>query len=51
MNWIWSATPVFADSIRDDVRDVGKLTGADHSNEPLKQALLELVGEITLGDL
>lgn len=46
-----SSTKVFADSIWDDIRDLGKLTGADYSNEPLKQAILELIGEITLGDL
>ncbi|HID62619.1 MAG TPA: hypothetical protein EYP49_07790 [Anaerolineae bacterium] len=46
-----SGTKVFADSVWDDVRDLGKLTGADYSNEPLKQAILELIGEITLGDL
>jgi patatin-like phospholipase/acyl hydrolase len=42
---------VFADSVWDDIRDLGKLTGADYSNEPLRQAILELIGEITLGDL
>lgn len=46
-----SGAKVFADWIWDDIRDLGKLTGADYSNEPLKQAILELIGEITLGDL
>jgi patatin-like phospholipase/acyl hydrolase len=46
-----SSTTVFADSIWDDIRDLGKLAGADYSNKPLKQAILELIGEITLGDL
>lgn len=46
-----SGTKVFADSIWDDVRDLGKLIGADYSNEPLKRAILELIGEISLGDL
>jgi patatin-like phospholipase/acyl hydrolase len=46
-----SSTKVFADSTWDDIRDLGKLTGADYSNEPLQQAILELVGETTLGDL
>jgi patatin-like phospholipase/acyl hydrolase len=46
-----SSTTVFADSIWDDIRDLGKLTGADYSNQPLKQAVLALIGEITLGDL
>jgi len=46
-----SSTTVFADSVWDSIRDLGKLTGADYSNEPLKRAILELIGEITLGDL
>jgi len=46
-----AAEKVFADSVWDDIRDLGKLTGADYSNRPLKQAILDLVGEITLGDL
>ncbi len=46
-----AADKVFADSVWDDIRDLGKLTGADYSNRPLKQAILDLVGEITLGDL
>ena len=46
-----SSTTVFADSVWDDIRDLGKLTGADYSNQPLKQAILDLIGEITLGDL
>jgi patatin-like phospholipase/acyl hydrolase len=46
-----SSTTVFADSVWDDIRDLGKLTGADYSNEPLKQAILDLIGEMTLGDL
>jgi patatin-like phospholipase/acyl hydrolase len=46
-----SSTTVFADSVWDDIRDLGQLTGADYSNEPLKQAILDLIGEITLGDL
>jgi predicted acylesterase/phospholipase RssA len=46
-----SGTKVFANSLWDDIRDLGMLIGSDYSNEPLKQALLELMGEITLGDL
>jgi patatin-like phospholipase/acyl hydrolase len=46
-----SGTKVFADSIWDDICDLSKLTGADYSNKPLNQAILELMGEITLGDL
>lgn len=46
-----SGTRVFADSVWDDIHDLGKLTGADYSNQPLKQAILDRIGEITLGDL
>jgi hypothetical protein len=46
-----SSTKVFAKSVWDDIRDLGKLIGADYSNEPLKQAILDFFGEITLGDL
>jgi patatin-like phospholipase/acyl hydrolase len=46
-----AAEKVFADSVWDDIRDLGKLTGADYSNQPLKQAILDLIGEIILGDL
>jgi len=42
---------VFADSFWDDVRDLGKLTGAQYSNRHLKQAILERIGELSLGDL
>ena len=46
-----AAAKVFADSLWDDVRDLVKLTGADYSNQHLKEAVLDLIGEITLGDL
>jgi patatin-like phospholipase/acyl hydrolase len=46
-----SSAQVFADSVWDDIRDLGKLTGADYSNRPLKQAILDLIGDVTLGDL
>jgi patatin-like phospholipase/acyl hydrolase len=46
-----SGTRVFADSVWDDIHDLGKLTGAEYSNEPLKQAIRERIGDITLGDL
>ncbi|GAB4526979.1 MAG: patatin-like phospholipase family protein [Anaerolineae bacterium] len=49
--YIQAASQVFADSVWDDIRDLGRLTGADYSNWPLKQAILERVGDITLGDL
>jgi len=46
-----AADKVFADSTWDDIRDLGKLRGADYSNQPLRQAILERIGEVTLGDL
>ncbi len=36
-----SGVKVFADTILDDVRDLGKLVGADYSLGPIKQALTE----------
>jgi hypothetical protein len=46
-----SAARVFADSFLDDVRDLGKLTGADYSNHALRRGILERIGDITLNDL
>jgi patatin-like phospholipase/acyl hydrolase len=46
-----SGETVFADSVWDDIGDLGKLTGADYSNQPLKQAILDRIGDISLGDL
>ena len=45
------AARVFADSVWDDARDLGKLTGADYSNQELQQALLEYIGPISLDEL
>ncbi len=42
---------VFQDSILDDVRDLGKLTGAEYSLNPLREVLTEQFGDMTLGDL
>ncbi len=42
---------VFADSILDDIRDLGRLTGAEYSNENLKRELTKHFGDKTLGDL
>lgn len=42
---------VFQDSIFDDVRDLGRLAGADYSLSPLREVLTEQFGEMTLGDL
>jgi patatin-like phospholipase/acyl hydrolase len=42
---------VFADSLLDDIHDLGNLIGAEYSNEPLKDVLSGLFGNITLGGL
>ena len=42
---------VFADSLRDDIRDLGYTVGAQYSNDNLRQALTEQFGRQTLGDL
>lgn len=42
---------VFADSLFDEIRDLGTLIGADYSIEPLKEALTEQFGGQKLDDL
>lgn len=42
---------VFADTLWDDIKDAGKLLGADYSLEPLHRMFIENLGDITLGDL
>jgi patatin-like phospholipase/acyl hydrolase len=42
---------VFADTVLDDMRDLGKLVGADYSLEPLLDALTQEFGDTRLGDL
>lgn len=42
---------VFADTIFDDVKDLGKLVGADYDLGPLKEELAKEFGEHTLGEL
>lgn len=42
---------VFADTILDDVRDLGKLVGAEYDLDPLKEELTKEFGAYTLGDL
>jgi len=42
---------VFADSLLDDVRDLGKLIGAEYSIEPLKEVLNMQFGDLALADL
>jgi patatin-like phospholipase/acyl hydrolase len=46
-----SGRNVFVDSILDDVRDLGKLIGADYDLGPLKRELIAQFGVATLGDL
>lgn len=41
----------FADSLLDDVRDLGRLRGADYSSAPLKRLLGRIFGETRLGEL
>ena len=42
---------IFDDSWLDDLRDLGKLRGADYSIKPLRSELKKLFGNATLGDL
>lgn len=42
---------VFADSFLDDVKDLGKLAGADYSLKPLHDMFVQVLGDICLGDL
>ncbi|MFC2025951.1 patatin-like phospholipase family protein, partial [Chloroflexota bacterium] len=42
---------VFADSLFEDIIDMGGLIGAQYSIDPLKNALFEEFGELSLGDL
>lgn len=42
---------VFADSVWDDLRDLGNLIGADYSLEPLQAILEQVLGDVRLGEL
>ena len=42
---------VFADTLLDEVRDLGSLVGADYNIEPLKHALMNEFGSARLADL
>lgn len=46
-----SSAAVFADTVLDDLLDLGKLVGADYSTEPLKRLLTDYFGDMTLADL
>ncbi|MCS6803498.1 MAG: patatin-like phospholipase family protein, partial [Dehalococcoidia bacterium] len=45
------AREVFDDSWLDDLRDLGRLAGAEYSNRGLRRIAREWFGEATLGDL
>ncbi len=42
---------IFADSLWDDVKDLGRLAGAEYSSDNLKRITQEIFGDRTLGDL
>jgi patatin-like phospholipase/acyl hydrolase len=42
---------VFADTLVDDLRDLGNMIGAEYSTEPLKEILTEQFGDMTLAEL
>lgn len=42
---------VFADTVWDDIKDMGKILGADYSLKPLHQMFIDQLGDICLGDL
>jgi patatin-like phospholipase/acyl hydrolase len=42
---------IFADTLWDNIKDIGNLRGAQFSNEPLKNAIYELIGDLRLRDL
>lgn len=42
---------VFADSLLDDILDLGRLRGAEYSNVGLQRELISHFGDMTLGDL
>lgn len=45
------ANAVFADSLLDNIKDLGNLIGAQYSVEPLKEALTRHFADTTLGEL
>ena len=45
------AADVFADNLFDDVKDVGKLFGADYRVANLERVVHEVLGDVTLADL
>lgn len=42
---------IFEDSLLDDVKDLGRLVGADYDTEPLQALLEKVFGTLRLGDL
>jgi len=49
--YIESGAKIFDDSIWDDIRDIGKLVGADYSNRVLKRLLKKMFSDTTLSQL
>ena len=45
------AKHVFADSLLDDIKDLGKIIGADYDVDNLRREAHEVFGEVTLGEL
>lgn len=42
---------IFADTVLDDIADVGRLLGAEYSPEPLERILRQVIGDTRLGEL
>lgn len=50
--FFYEKTPrIFADSLADDIKDLGHLIGADYGNGPLRRELVRVFGTRTLGQL
>ena len=50
--FFYTKTPIiFADSLTDDVQDLGNFIGADYGNRGLRQELIRVFGTRTLGEL
>lgn len=50
--FFYEKTPhIFADSLTDDLHDLGRLVGADYDNKSLRKELVRVFGTRTLGEL
>lgn len=49
--YVTKAARIFKDSVWDQIHDLGVLKGAQYDSEPLREVLLEVFGERTLGDI